>query len=228
MYEAKFIIGAIAGSLSESGELGYICDYPIYGQIAGINAFALGAQMTNPRARVFLEWSSVKGLEAAAEALTARGIHLISAQDTAQLARGRRSSFGLSEIDGEKQVLLANPVWRWDVYYEEILRRMLSKTVQAEYESSSKALNYYWGMSAGVVDLACSDTLALAGGVSANHALRDALASKAKKKGIRFCCPDFRYCTDNAAMIGSAGFYLLMNGHRDGLDLNATPYLSVV
>ena len=75
---------------------------------------------------------------------------------------------------------------------------------------------------------AASDTLALAGGVSANAALRDMLARKARKKGIRFCCPDFRYCTDNAAMIGSAGFYLLMKGHRDGLDLNATPYLSVV
>ena len=160
MYEAKFIIGAIAGSLSESGRLGYICDYPIFGQIAGINAFALGAQMTNPRAQVFLEWSSVKGLEAAAGALTEQGIRLVSSQDTAQLARGRRSSFGLSRIEGEKQILLANPVWRWDVYYEEILRRMLSKTVQAEYESSSKALNYYWGMSAGVVDLAFSDTLA--------------------------------------------------------------------
>ena len=75
---------------------------------------------------------------------------------------------------------------------------------------------------------AASDTLALAGGVSANQALRDMLAKKSKKKGVRFCCPDFKYCTDNAAMIGSAGFYLLMKGHRDGLDLNATPYLSVV
>lgn len=160
MYEAKFIIGAIAGSLSESGRLGYICDYPIFGQIAGINAFALGAQMTNPRAQVFLEWSSVKGLEEAARSLTEQGIRLISAQDTAQLALGRRSSFGLSRVEGEKKILLANPVWRWDVYYEEILRRMLSKTVKAEYESSSKALNYYWGMSAGVVDLECSDALA--------------------------------------------------------------------
>ena len=160
MYEAKFIIGAIAGSLSESGQLGYICDYPIFGQIAGINAFALGAQMTNPRAQVYLEWSSVKGVEGATRAITDRGIHLVSSQDTAQLARGRRSSFGLSRLEGEKQLLLANPVWRWDVYYEEILRRMLSKTVKAEYESSSKALNYYWGMSAGVVDLEYSDTLA--------------------------------------------------------------------
>ena len=75
---------------------------------------------------------------------------------------------------------------------------------------------------------AANDTLALAGGVSANTALREMLAQKSKRKGIRFCCPDFKYCTDNAAMIGSAGFYLLMKGHRAGLDLNATPYLSVV
>ncbi len=185
MYEAKFIIGAIAGSLSESGELGYICDYPIFGQIAGINAFALGAQMTNPRAQVFLEWSSVKGLDGATAALTNRGIGLISSQDTAQLARGRRSSFGLSLIEGEKQILLANPVWRWDVYYEEILRRMLSKTVKAEYESSSKALNYYWGMSAGVVDLEYSDTLA-----SGTRRLADFLSESMRRElGNPFLTP---------------------------------------
>lgn len=185
MYEAKFIIGAIAGSLSESGQLGYICDYPIFGQIAGINAFALGAQMTNPRAQVFLEWSSVKGVEGATRAITERGIHLVSSQDTAQLARGRRNSFGLSRIEGEKQLLLANPVWRWDVYYEEILRQMLSKTVKAEYESSSKALNYYWGMSAGVVDLEYSDTLA-----SGTRRLADFLSENMRRElGNPFLTP---------------------------------------
>ncbi len=75
---------------------------------------------------------------------------------------------------------------------------------------------------------AATDTLALAGGVSANHDLRAQLQRKADQKGVRFCCSEFRYCTDNAAMIGSAGFYLLMKGHLSGLDLNATPYLSVV
>ena len=74
---------------------------------------------------------------------------------------------------------------------------------------------------------AADDTLALAGGVSANRNLRDMLQRKCEKKGVRFCCPDFKYCTDNAAMIGSAGFYLLMNGCLSDLDLNATPYLPI-
>lgn len=74
---------------------------------------------------------------------------------------------------------------------------------------------------------ASDSTLALAGGVSANRNLRDMLSRKCAEKGIRFCCPDFRYCTDNAAMIGSAGYYLLMKGHLSDLDLNATPYLPI-
>ena len=74
---------------------------------------------------------------------------------------------------------------------------------------------------------AAKGTLALAGGVSANRNLRDMLQRKCDKKGIRFSCPDFKYCTDNAAMIGSAGFYLLMKGHISDLDLNATPYLPI-
>ena len=159
MYEAKFIIGAVAGSLTESGRLGYICDYPIFGQIAGINAFALGAQMTNPRARVFLEWSSVKGPKEAEKKLIQEGAQLISCQDTASLSRGKRSSFGLTSVRGEERELLAAPSWKWGVYYEKILRQFFSKTVQDEYESSSNALNYYWGMSAGVVDVSFSDTL---------------------------------------------------------------------
>lgn len=74
---------------------------------------------------------------------------------------------------------------------------------------------------------AADNTLALAGGVSANQNLRSMLSRKCREKGVRFCCPDFRYCTDNAAMIGSAGYYLLMKGHVSSLDLNATPYLPI-
>ena len=74
---------------------------------------------------------------------------------------------------------------------------------------------------------AAHGTLALAGGVSANRNLRGMLEEKCRKKGIRFCCPAFKYCTDNAAMIGSAAFYMLMQGHVSGLDINAVPYLPI-
>ncbi|MDO4565168.1 MAG: tRNA (adenosine(37)-N6)-threonylcarbamoyltransferase complex transferase subunit TsaD [Clostridia bacterium] len=74
---------------------------------------------------------------------------------------------------------------------------------------------------------AAKSTLALAGGVSANRNLRDMLEKKAGAKGVRFCCPDFKYCTDNAAMIGSAAYYLLMRGGLSDLSLNAVPALEM-
>lgn len=157
MYEAKFVIGAIAGALAENNRVGYLCDYPIYGMIAGINAFARGVQMVNPRAKVYLEWTSVDGLEAATARLTDRGIDLISNLDMARLEDGGRSRFGLSKMNSDGQVNLAMPVWDWGVYYELILRSVLSGSFQSEEES--RALNYYYGMKAGVVDVLLSKTL---------------------------------------------------------------------
>ncbi|HIT31719.1 MAG TPA: BMP family ABC transporter substrate-binding protein [Candidatus Enterenecus stercoripullorum] len=158
MYEVKFIIGAIAGALKRDGQLGYICNYPIYGQIAGINAFALGAKMVNPRAKVYLEWSSVTGMEQARKRLTDRKIDLISLQDMISVDAGG-FSYGLAQMTDKGPLNLAMPVWQWGVYYETILRRILNGTFQMEYEESSKALNYYWGMASGVVDLRCSELL---------------------------------------------------------------------
>ncbi len=69
--------------------------------------------------------------------------------------------------------------------------------------------------------------LALAGGVSANRALRSALQRRAEDAGVPLYCPAFAYCTDNAAMVGSAAYGKLMDGRIDALSLNAVPYLSI-
>jgi len=70
-------------------------------------------------------------------------------------------------------------------------------------------------------------TIALAGGVASNSALRDAMMSACEKEGFGISIPDPILCTDNAAMIGSAAYYEYVKGVRDGLDLNANPGLKL-
>ena len=156
MYEAKFIIGAIAGILTENDKVGYLCDYPIFGQIAGINAFARGVEMVNPKAKVYLEWSCLDGVSNALSRLKERNITLISSQDLSRISSGGRTPYGLFYYDKDGQTNLAMPVWHWGVYYEKLIQNYLNRTLQWEYESSNKALNYYWGISSGVVEMICS------------------------------------------------------------------------
>lgn len=68
-------------------------------------------------------------------------------------------------------------------------------------------------------------TFAIAGGVASNSALRKAFAERCKAEGIRFCHPSPILCTDNAAMIGAAGYYEYIKGVRSDMDLNAVPNL---
>lgn len=69
--------------------------------------------------------------------------------------------------------------------------------------------------------------LAVAGGVASNSSLRESLKTACDKEGLQFYYPSPIYCTDNAAMIGVAGYYAYRKGVRHGLDLNAVPNLKI-
>ena len=71
------------------------------------------------------------------------------------------------------------------------------------------------------------DKIALAGGVAANSALRQGMEEACNNNGMKLYRPSLGLCTDNAAMIGAAGYYEYIKGTRHGLDLNAIPNLKI-
>ncbi len=157
MYEAKFLMGAIAGTMADNNKIGYIADYPIYGNIANINAFALGAQMVNPRAKIYLEWSTMKNRNIR-EALAAQNVEYVCGRDN--IVPGEKSRhFGLYRADNTP-LNLAMPVWNWGKFYEQMIRNILNGNwKQDDTLNVSTGVNYWWGMSTSIIDIFCSNHL---------------------------------------------------------------------
>lgn len=158
MYEGKFLTGVIAGSLTENNRIGYVADYPIYGITANINAFALGAKFVNPRAKVYLEWSTLKDHDVY-KTFWEQQISYVSNQDMITPQNASRQ-FGLYNINNDEITNLVMPVWNWGVFYEKLIQSIMSGSWKKEEDTGEvKALNYWWGMSAGVIDIICSQIL---------------------------------------------------------------------
>ncbi len=159
-YEAKFVTGAIAGTMAENGRIGYIANYPIVGIPADINAFALGALLTNPRARIELLWSSQT--EDPLLELLERGITVISNRDASHPKQPKWAmdwgTYCLRE-DGN-MVPLAVPCWDWGRFYVQVVQSVFNGSYDAlSRAQNQQAINYWWGMSSGVIDVQFSPSL---------------------------------------------------------------------
>lgn len=158
MYEAKFMMGAVAGAMTENDKISYLADIPLYGTIADINAFARGVQMVNPRARIYLDWTSKKGQDVY-ENIRKVGADCISGKDMV-IPEEEARYFGLYYMDGEENHNLAMPLLHWGKFYERLIRTIMNGTWKYDDDiTEKKAINYWWGMSAGVVDVICSQNL---------------------------------------------------------------------
>ena len=156
IYEGKFITGAIAGAMAHDDRIGYVANYPIMGVTASINAFALGVRMTNPRAKIILKWSCLPGnpiLE-----LKEAGVSVISNRDEDS---GNHSSWDLGTymVTPEHALQpLASPRWNWGSYYEKTVRSLMSGGVEA-LRDSKHAINDWWGIDSGVVNIDIDENL---------------------------------------------------------------------
>ena len=159
IFEGKFITGAIAGAMANNDRIGYIGSNPIYGVPASINAFALGAQMTNPRAKVDLRWSCLGGDPVAD--FIAGGYQVISNRDvpTPDRQRLHHGDYGTYLVQPDGTLMpLASPCWLWGNFYVGVVRAILNGAWE-QHKEHGKAMNYWWGMDSGVIDVTISEKL---------------------------------------------------------------------
>lgn len=152
IHEAKYLTGLIAGVMSKSDRIGYVASCPLYGVMANVNAFAMGVKAVNPDAKVYVEWNGIKDNDVEAR-FKELGINCISDQDMITPKKSSRK-FGLYINDDGNIRHLAMPVWHWGVFYEKLIQSILSGSWKKEEEGDKvSALNYWWGMSSGAVDI---------------------------------------------------------------------------
>ena len=159
IFEAKFITGAIAGAMAQDDRIGYVGSNPIVGVPASINAFALGALMTNPRAQIELRWSCCEGTPQAD--FFRDGIRVISNRDvpTQNKMYMEFCNYGTYQMDDQGGLMpLASPVWVWGKFYEIVVESALAGTLKDD-KANLRAVNYWLGMDSGVIDISLSDRL---------------------------------------------------------------------
>lgn len=157
IYQARYLSGMVAGSMSTSGVIGYVASFPIPEVIRGINAFTLGVRSVRPDATVRVVWTKtwydpVKEKEAAKSLLDVGADVITQHQDSPapQEAAQERGVYSIGyNTDMSKfapKSHLTAPIWNWTPYYEAVL---------AEVRGGTWTSRADWpGMAEGVVDIA--------------------------------------------------------------------------
>ncbi len=140
-YEVKFLEGLIAGAMTRTHKIGYIADYPIYGELAAINAFAKGAAMTDPYAEIILRWRFRNNGNAFNEIISC-GADMTAGHDGLYMT----GSGTYKRVCGSKI--------NWGEFYIRILCEIFDRTWKNRHDRENpKAVNYWWGLSANVFDI---------------------------------------------------------------------------
>lgn len=152
VFEIQFLFGMIAGILTRTNAIGYIADYPIYGMIANINAFALGVKMVNPNARIYLDWSTTKQ-PTLKEWPKDVDITFIAGQEFDSSVMST-SEYGLYDATSGRYYNISNINYYWGEFYVKIMKSILSGQWRYDTESArGDSINYWWGLSNHMLDI---------------------------------------------------------------------------
>jgi basic membrane protein A len=166
IYEPRFLTGIIAGAMTKTNIIGYSATNPSSEVLSGINSFALGAKIVNPYSEVKVawtrEWNSHEKFTNVEEILRGKNCDVISNRNL-KVARDESEKYGVysmlcsfEEGNKEPNKYLAAPIWNWGVYYEKILNNILNdsfKIIVDMFSQNTKLINFWYGMTEGVVDI---------------------------------------------------------------------------
>lgn len=157
MYEAKFLTGAVAAACSETGHIGYICNYPVYSSPASVNAFALGARMVRNNVKIHLEWSTVPGANIFGT-FRENQVDTVSGHDLYSPDQ-KRWAAGVFSMKDAQHVTYATPSWNWGQIYERIISGALYGlwSLPGFVDQKGSAINYWWGLGSNAVEVNCTD-----------------------------------------------------------------------
>ncbi len=158
IYEPRFLAGIAAGAVTRTNTLGYVASQPIPDVVNGINAFALGARLVNPDARIKVEfinnWDDAQQAMTSSETLIQQGADVIAHHDTLSNRRVT-DEYGVYAVtegpEGRVNEHIAAPVWNWGIFYEKMLRNLMKGSRKA-LSADQKVINFWWGMDSGIVD----------------------------------------------------------------------------
>lgn len=156
-FQGSYLSGIAAGMMTKNNTLGYVAAFPIPELIYNINAFTLGAQSVNPKAKVHVVWTNTwydPGTERqAAVSLLDKGVDgLIAYQDSPASiqAAEEKGAFAFGNDSDMNhyapEAFVTAPIWNWGTYYVETVKSVMDGTWKSE--------QYWEGLDSGIVDIA--------------------------------------------------------------------------
>ncbi|MBR0473974.1 MAG: BMP family ABC transporter substrate-binding protein [Erysipelotrichaceae bacterium] len=153
LFEVKFLLGILAAQLCDNHKIAYLTDYPIYGTISNLNAFALGAAAIDPQIKVHVYWVN----DDWRKEIKKENISIISGYDVEE-PNSENREFGVFKLEDDKITNYGAPIWNWGKYYEKIVAPIANGTFDYNI-NNDQSLFLWWGLSHDVLNIKVSKDL---------------------------------------------------------------------